>query len=72
MTQKHYNICCEDQETCIEINVDRYHVGHQLEKYNNKDHHAMHDASAPHGELMPPTPYFAMTYYVAAWKQHRI
>ena len=23
-----YNICCADQETCIEINVDRYHAGH--------------------------------------------
>ena len=28
----HYNICCADQETCIKINVDRYHAGHQLEK----------------------------------------
>ena len=24
-----YNICCADQETCIKINVDRYHAGHQ-------------------------------------------
>ena len=24
----HYNICCADQETCIAINVDRYHAGH--------------------------------------------
>ena len=30
--QIHYNICCTDQETCIKINVDRYHAGHQLEK----------------------------------------
>ena len=26
----HYNICCADQETCIKINVDRSHVGHDL------------------------------------------
>ena len=54
-TKIHHNICCADQETCIKINVDRYHAGHQLEKTknNNKDHRAIHeDASAPYGELM--------------------
>ena len=30
--QIHYIICCADQDTCIKINVDRYHAGHQLEK----------------------------------------
>ena len=28
----HYNICCADQEICIKINVDRYHVGHNVQQ----------------------------------------
>ena len=40
--QIHYNICCADQETCIKINVDRYHAGHivvyLLAKGNGREH----------------------------------
>ena len=30
LRKSHFNICCEDQETCIKIKVDRYHAGHNV------------------------------------------